>query len=261
MSTPEDRAAQPHPDELVLAALAMGDHEDVEAAASAHVGRCAACTDEVASLREVLDLLGQTRTETLLAPPPAVWEAVVAEIDRAGALVSAAEPASEPRTAAVEQTSAAPVPLARRQVPTWWLAVAAGVALLAGIGLGAAWTPEQETNVPAAQVLGSTTLASLADDPQERGTAEVRQHDDQVSLHVAASDLGGPDGTREVWLINLDGTRMVSLGMMPSGEAGDFAFPKRLLEQGYRIVDVSFEPDDGDPTHSGTSLARGTIEG
>lgn len=89
----------------------------------------------------------------------------------------------------------------------------------------------------------------------------MRRHDDRVALHVEASDLDGPTGTREVWLINTDGSRMVSLGLLPAGESGDFDFPERLLEQGYRIVDISYEPDDGDPVHSGQSLARGTIEG
>ena len=80
-------------------------------------------------------------------------------------------------------------------------------------------------------------------------------------LHVAAKDLGGPQGIREVWLINLDGTRMVSLGLPARGEEGDFEFPARLLDEGYQIVDISYEPGDGDPAHSGQSLARGTLEG
>ena len=59
--------------------------------------------------------------------------------------------------------------------------------------------------------------------------------------------------------INLDGERMVSLGFLASGETGEFEVPARLMDEGYRIVDISDEPDDGDPTHSGVSLARGEL--
>jgi anti-sigma-K factor RskA len=62
-----------------------------------------------------------------------------------------------------------------------------------------------------------------------------------------------------VWLINVDGERMVALGILARSDNGTFEVPRRLLEQGYRIVDISVEPDDGDPTHSGVSLARGEL--
>jgi hypothetical protein len=131
------------------------------------------------------------------------------------------------------------------------------------VGLGGGWllAADGDSATTDADVVASTQLASLDDQAAARGTAEVRRHDGQVVLHVEGEELGGPDGIREVWLINVDGTRMVSLGLLASGEAGDFAFPKRLLDEGYRIVDISSEPVDGDPAHSGQSLARGTIEG
>ena len=62
-----------------------------------------------------------------------------------------------------------------------------------------------------------------------------------------------------MWLINVDGTRMVALGVLAAGDAGEFPVPRGLLDEGYRIVDISVEPEDGDPTHSGVSLARGEL--
>ncbi|WP_238694400.1 AMP-binding protein [Nocardioides daphniae] len=121
----------------------------------------------------------------------------------------------------------------RRGVPTWLATVAATVALAAGVGLGA-WVvqpDEKDDATPQAQVLGEAPLASLDAAAEDRGAAVVRRADDHLVLHVEASDLGGPDGTREVWLINVDGKRMVSLGLLPVGEAGDFDFPERLLDQ------------------------------
>jgi anti-sigma-K factor RskA len=114
---------------------------------------------------------------------------------------------------------------------------------------------------PEPTVVSSAELASLDERPVDRGRAEVRREDGHVVLRVDAQELGGPKGIREVWLINLDGGRMVSLGLLARGEAGEFEFPAELLDEGYRIVDISYEPGDGDPAHSGRSLARGTLEG
>ncbi len=152
----------------------------------------------------------------------------------------------------------------RRGVPTWLAAVAASVTLLVGVGGGmliAGGDDPAEEAAPEPTVVSSTDLVSLDADAQERGRAQVRRQDDQVALHVDAQSLDGPDGIREVWLLNVDGSRMISLGLLSRGEQGDFEFPVDLLDEGYRIVDISYEPRDGDPTHSGRSLARGTLEG
>ena len=66
-------------------------------------------------------------------------------------------------------------------------------------------------------------------------------------------------GFHEVWLINVDGKRLVALGFLADWDKGEFQVPAGLIEKGYRIVDISVEPDDGDPTHSGVSLARGEL--
>ncbi len=80
-----------------------------------------------------------------------------------------------------------------------------------------------------------------------------------VSVSVRARELGGEPGFHEVWLINVDGKRMVALGILARGDDGTFEVPRRLIDEGYRILDISVEPDDGDPTHSGVSLARGQL--
>jgi anti-sigma-K factor RskA len=67
-------------------------------------------------------------------------------------------------------------------------------------------------------------------------------------------------GFLEVWLINTDLKRMVSVGVLPNGSnAQEFPITSTLLEQGYVIVDISREPFDDRPQHSGDSLLRGTL--
>ena len=111
-------------------------------------------------------------------------------------------------------------------------------------------------------------LAGLALDPTD-GPADVREHAETcpecaglvaafTGVRRRAGEEGEP-GVHEVWLINVDGKRMISIGLLASGDEGEFAVPMDLIGEGYRIVDISVEPDDGDPTHSGVSIARGEL--
>ena len=52
---------------------------------------------------------------------------------------------------------------------------------------------------------------------------------------------------------------MVPLGVLRPGTQ-TFELPAGLDLGEYPIVDVSVEPLDGDPTHSGISVARGELE-
>ena len=52
---------------------------------------------------------------------------------------------------------------------------------------------------------------------------------------------------------------MVPLGVLRPGEQ-TLELPSGLDLGEFPIVDVSVEPLDGDPTHSGVSVARGVLE-
>jgi Anti-sigma-K factor rskA len=148
----------------------------------------------------------------------------------------------------------------RRGIPAWAAAAAAAVALVAGLGLGRLTVAEPES--PDRQDTGSVVAAAdltALDSDADRGVASAVRDDDTLTLRVRARELGDEDGFHEVWLINVDGTRMVALGVLAEGDTGEFQVPQGLIDEGYRIVDISVEPDDGDPTHSGVSLARGEL--
>ena len=76
-------------------------------------------------------------------------------------------------------------------------------------------------------------------------------------MSVRADDSS--DGYREVWLIDANVEGMVSLGIL-DGSSGQFVIPDGVEVGDFPIVDVSWEPLDGDPTHSGDSIVRGQIE-
>ncbi len=246
--------SHPEPDELDQVAL---HPEDAPAATLAHVAGCVTCGADVAALREVAaNLRAAGHDPDLVAPPAAVRAQVLAIVDADAAARPAPESPTDP-----------PTPQRRRRgggLPAWLLAAAAVAVLPAGVAVGR-WTapgePDTGAGPPAPSVLAATDLATL-DGQRPRGTARIVDTDGDLRLRVRAEGLDADEDEHplhEVWLINVDGERMVSLGLLATGPEADFAVPAGLLEQGYSIVDISAEPDDGDPAHSGTSLARGRL--
>lgn len=215
-----------------------------------HLESCASCREELNALRQVV---AHASVGPLVPPPPSLRARVLSE-----ALGEAPDEALD------DVPPPAPVPLAtarsRRKAPWWMVATAAAAALVVGVGIGTLWgnDPEPPVDTDTSTLVASTDLTTV-EGTEARGVADVRSSDGVATVHVQAAELGDGDGLREVWLLNVDGTRMVSLGMLPSGDEGDFAIPARLLDEGYRILDISVEPDDGDPTHSGVSIARGEL--
>lgn len=216
-----------------------------------HVESCPACTDRLDAL---LDVRRLAVGGALVAPPGRVREQVLAQ-------VRGTEAVDEPRSLQVPD-SPRDEPRERRRIPVWAAGVAAALALFAGLGIGRLVDGDDAVpggDTPEAAVVAAADLTAL-DSSAGRGVASVVRSDDAITLRVRARGLGDDDdGFHEVWLINLDGTRMVALGVLPEGDTGEFQVPRGLLDEGYRIVDISVEPDDGDPTHSGVSLARGEL--
>jgi hypothetical protein len=62
----------------------------------------------------------------------------------------------------------------------------------------------------------------------------------------------------EVWLIDKDVKKMVSLGIL-DGSSGQFAIPDGVDVSAYPVVDISVQ-EPGDPKHSGDSVLRGVIK-
>ncbi|MFN8077861.1 MAG: sigma-70 family RNA polymerase sigma factor [Kineosporiaceae bacterium] len=155
----------------------------------------------------------------------------------------------------------------RRFGPRMLSAVAAaGIALgaVAGAGVTAGLrddAPSVAAPTPTPTVLVQVRLNALPQPEAAKafGSAEVVQASGSRELVVDVSDLGRTPGFLEVWLIDRDVKRMVPVGVI-SGSQGRFTLPEGLDLSQYPIVDVSVEPLDGDPTHSGTSVLRGVIK-
>ena len=153
-----------------------------------------------------------------------------------------------------------PLHARRRYSPARWLlgAAAAAVAVvLVVVGVVASRDGDDEPIVVA-----SARLEPLPDQPTGDAIpveARVVEGDDglELDLPLAGSGLPAPDGFYEVWLIDPNVEGMVSLG--PARTDGRYAVPADVDVAAFPIVDVSVEPPDGLPTHSGVSVLRGTL--
>jgi hypothetical protein len=282
-----------HVDDETLAMLAVSD-EVADNEVAAHLASCQRCRDEVAALQRVAAVTRSTADIGLTAPPERVWDRIAAEIADAERVAtptststprSPLEPTQEPGPAPTPATTPGPTPAPghadshiadrrrraqpsprprRRRVAALVLSGVGVLAVLAGIGV-------VTRVVPGLPRGGSeTVLASAALDPLpawkgSRGTAELeRDRDGRLTLVVdlrGASDDADDEpagGLREVWMMRSDLKGLVSVGFL-DGDRGRFTVPAAMDTSEFPVVDVSAEADDGDPTHSGDSIVRGTL--
>ncbi|MDP9429110.1 MAG: anti-sigma factor, partial [Actinomycetota bacterium] len=137
------------------------------------------------------------------------------------------------------------------------LLLAAAASLVVGVGIGAG-----------AVVLGTgdddgAAAAALdpLDDSGATGEARVVERDDgTLVLEVDLTAAAPREGFYEVWLLDEAVEDLVSLGVVRGGGEVALTLPSGLDLGEYPIVDVSVEPLDGDPGHSGVSVARGMLE-
>ncbi len=227
-----------HPDDLAL--LALGEQAELD---RTHLSACARCRDEVDQLRRVVtSARSVTADDTPVAPPARVWGAVAAELGLDGSASSETDEV------------AAVVPLTRPRRRT---AVLVAAAALVGVLAGSVVTGLVLSGGDDGGVVASADLAAL---PEHQGTgaAEVVGSGDRRELKLDVTGLTTGDGFYEVWLLGADGKRLVSLGLL-DGSTASFPLPSQVDLADFPVVDVSLEPADGNPAHSGDSIVRGTL--
>jgi anti-sigma-K factor RskA len=105
----------------------------------------------------------------------------------------------------------------------------------------------------------STTLALRAL-PGAAGSASLTISGSAAQLRGHGLPPSGAHDYYEAWLADRRG-RMVSMGTFRVGRDGrvDVHMPVAVDVRRYALVDVSLEPDDGDPGHSDTSVLRAKL--
>jgi hypothetical protein len=246
------------PEQLALAAL----REPLPAGDAAHLAHCAQCRADVASWQRSVDALAVPQLAAPgapVAPPARVWAAIAAATGVSSAprsvppVASAPEPAAEQAPAAEPPPNVVPLRRGRRRTV---LLVAAAAVVGAVIGAGAVAAVRGGDDGVAVQ---SVALAPL-NAAHASGSAVVLERDD--GTRVLRLDLKAPaldHAYYEAWLLQPDIKGMVPLGMVESGQT-DFELPAGLDLGRFPVVDVSVEPLDGNPAHSGDSVVRGELK-
>jgi anti-sigma-K factor RskA len=177
------------------------------------------------------------------AVPEGVWASIEAE--------AFPEPSAPPGP----RPSVTSLP-ARRRRPLRWLAAAAAVVVVAlGITFAGLRSGGSGQELAAAQ-LSNEGLSAAAG--TTRGTARLERRDGRQFIELRLDDPPEVDGTYlEVWLIDREVQGMVSLG--PYRGNGRYDVPSGVDPTQYPVVDVSIEPIDGKPAHSGESAVRGVL--
>lgn len=235
--------------------------------------------DIEALLREV------TTADTELTPPPSgLWAQIEAEAlgepsDSAAASLHARvpptsigapseQPASQPSEPSSETASVHSIEHRRRR---WTTPVFVGVAaalmlVVAGFVAISRSADEPSTVVARAQLtydaatfdeLGATAMADAELIEGDDGTAEIKIVD------ASLPSPGAETADLEVWLIRPDAAGgiadIVSLGLVDPDDPGTFEVPAAYDPAEFNLVDISVEPRDGPPTHSGRSILRGPL--
>lgn len=180
-------------------------------------------------------------------PPSGLWDriAVQLEVDES---VEA-----DPMPAAVidlEQARTRKAPRAIRRQHRRLALAAVAAAVVVVLGFSALTTGDDETTTFVAEATNATLTVPFD------GTATASITGD--ALEIAFSSDLPDDEPLELWLIKPDLSDMVSLGLVD--DQGSYEIPAGIDPSEFSLVDVSIEPDDGDPTHSGRSILRGELQ-
>lgn len=265
-----------HPGDDDLALLALGEHQP---AVQEHVRTCPACSAELRTLRATVRTVRDAELGVLPPAPPSVWDRIAGELGLAGEATGsgpavttpvpapapspatsagpagsespgAAGPASGPAARPAAPAGASASSAAPRRSPTR-LAVAA-LALAACAAAVGILTRDAGPTVPASQ------LAALGS-ASGRGEAVLVTGSAGRVLEVDTEGLAPPAGFYEVWLLDPGTDRILALGTLDETGHARLSVPDGVDLADYAVVDVSAEPDDGNPAHSSDSVLRGGL--
>jgi hypothetical protein len=138
----------------------------------------------------------------------------------------------------------------RRTVAILAAAVAAAVLLAVPLVL----IVRQDSELPPAdEVADLTRLDGFA------GSAHAERRGRELTVEATGLDPAD-DQFYELWLLDLDDGELIDLRSLgPIDDDGIFTIPSDVDLADYDVVDISVEPDDGDPAHSGVSVLRGEL--
>jgi anti-sigma-K factor RskA len=160
-------------------------------------------------------------------------------------------PAEEPKPAPRRRLSLRPAAAALASIVLLALGIGAGLLLAGG--------DDEEAGGGGLERVELAPVVSAAENAG--GTAELRpEAGGRAKIELSGLRPSGPRDFYELWLLGDDG-QLVSLGAVRVPASGDATLDVELPvdPKEFRYLDLSREPDDGDPGHSTISILRGPV--
>jgi anti-sigma-K factor RskA len=160
-------------------------------------------------------------------------------------------PAEEPKPAPRRRLSLRPAAAALASIVLLALGIGAGLLLAGG--------DDEEAGGSGLERVELAPVVSAAENAG--GTAELRpEAGGRAKIELSGLRPSGPRDFYELWLLGDDG-QLVSLGAVRVPASGDATLDVELPvdPKEFRYLDLSREPDDGDPGHSTISILRGPV--
>jgi anti-sigma-K factor RskA len=137
----------------------------------------------------------------------------------------------------------------------------AAVLAIFAIGFGASQILSSDDSAPIEAPVAQTSLSPVGElDPTATGQAAVKKNGQLIRLKISGLKVNGDNDFYEAWLMDPK-NGFISLGTFRVGEDGsttlDLPVPVKTDE--FPVVDISLQPTNGKPTHSGVSVLRGTL--
>lgn len=281
-----------HTDEETLAMMALG--EDTNPAAAVHLRQCGECSAELAELRRVVTSMEvpSRADDDLLAPPDHVWTSITEalrlpvqpqsqppspsplaspsqpQVVASGEVGGAADTGADVADAGDAGDTGERAGVRKRPVVRGarrFAVVLAACAALLGAAAGSTvtwWVTRADADAATA---APAAPPSPADDgnrleslrTSSAGYARVSDDGSHRALDITVKGLPSTSGYFEVWLMDRTHTKLVSMGVLgPDGRA-TLPVPDTIDLGEYSVVDVSVQPYNGKPDHSGASIVRG----
>ena len=233
--------------------MALG--EETDPAASRHLHECDRCRREFETLRRVVTAMSTTDAADgdLVPPSDAIWNSIASELDLS---IQPDAPSAPDREETVRDSR----PKRRlERVGRFSVALAACAALLgAASGSAVTWWVTQDSSTTRTASEGRR-LESLRS--SSAGYASLNGWGDNRALNITVTDLPKTSGYFEVWLMDRTHTKLVSMGVLDADGHATLPIPDNIDLSEYSVVDVSVQPYNGKPDHSGDSIVRGGYAG
>ncbi len=137
-----------------------------------------------------------------------------------------------------------------------WSVAAAAAAVIVALGaLGA--TAVRSSHSSKQSIVAQAELRPLDAPAWATGSVTVVADGSTRELTVRTRDLARPPAQSfyEVWLLDPATLKMLPMGVLPPSGSGAYTVLAGLMA-GYSAVDVSLQPNDGNPAHSQMSVLR-----